>query len=159
EQIAERRVADGWTIVGAVAGGLLAGRRPDVAGEQRTAREMARRLAIALVFEELLDELVPRILFDLVVVAGDAREQHAALDERERRRHDQVLAGVVEIELADALDQREILIRNRGDRDVGDLDLVLLDQVQEQVERAFEEVELHRAGRERHASPIASRTS
>src|SRR4029077_3753855 len=72
--------------------------------------------------------------------------------------HHQVLAGEVEIELLEELQVAEILVGDRRDRDVVDVDLALLDQVQQQVERTFEDLELEAWI---HASPrpTASRTS
>ena len=59
----------------------------------------------------------------------------------ERRRHHQELARDVEVQLLHQVDVLEILLRDRGDRDVVDVDLVLLDEVQQQVERALELLE------------------
>src|SRR4029079_6173424 len=74
--------------------------------------------------------------------------------------HDEVLARVVEVELAHALDHREVLVGDRGDRDVGDLDLALLDEEQQEIERPLEEIELDATGRAHVGpSPIALRTS
>src|SRR5262245_12509747 len=50
----------------------------------------------------------------------------------------------------------EILIGDQCDRNVVDVDLVLLDQVQQEIERSFEDVELKTRI---HTSPTASRTS
>jgi hypothetical protein len=57
---------------------------------------------------------------------------------RELRRHEQVLAGDLEVQLAHELEVLEVAIGDEADRDLEDVELVLLDQVQEQVERPLE---------------------
>ena len=56
----------------------------------------------------------------------------------QRRRHHQELARDVEVELLHQRDRVEILRVIERDRDVVDADLVLLDEVQQQIERALE---------------------
>src|SRR2546425_12491252 len=106
-------------------------------------------------FRSLLPQLGPRVLLPLLVLAR-LRQQHAALDVREGRRHDEVLARAVEVQLGQLLEHRQVLVRDGGDGDVGDLHLVLLDEVKEEVERALEDGEPHGAGRAHR--PTASRT-
>ena len=63
----------------------------------------------------------------------------------------------VAVTLGELLEHGEVLVGDGGDRDVAHLDLVALDQVEEQVERPFEDGKPDGAGR--HASPMAARTS
>src|SRR5262249_37572373 len=72
--------------------------------------------------------------------------QHLRLDVDQRRRHDEELAGDVEVELAHQIDRVEVLLRDERDRDVVDVDLVPLDQEQQEIERPLEHRELDREG-------------
>ena len=56
----------------------------------------------------------------------------------ERRRHHQELARDVEVEFLHQLEVVEVLLRDERDRDVVDVHLVLLDEVEQQVERPLE---------------------
>ena len=102
-------------------------------------QQLGRRLEL-LVLEQPADERVARI-FLLAFDAGRRlrpRQQHLRLDVNQRRRHHEELAGDVEVQLLHQLDGVEILLRDERDRNVVDVDLVLLDQVEQQVERALE---------------------
>ena len=99
-----------------------------------------------LVLEQPPHQRVARILF-LALDAGGrlgARQQHLRLDVDERRGHHQEFARDVEVQLLHQLDRVEVLLRDERDRDVVDVDLVLPDEVQQQVERPLEVVELDR---------------
>src|SRR5258705_2987153 len=108
-------------------------------------------LADLLVLEQPAHQLGTRV-FPLVV-AEPARQQHLRLDAQQPRRHLEIVGGLVEPQV---LDDREELIRNLRDREVGDVDLVFLDQMQQQVERAGEFLQLDDeagAGLLAHARP------
>ena len=92
----------------------------------------------ALVLEQARDQLGARIAPFFLLVVRRRRQQHARLDPREGRRHHQVLAGDVEVQLAHQLEVLEVLLGDLRDRHVGDLELVLADQVQQQIERPLE---------------------
>ena len=64
----------------------------------------------------------------------------------QRRRQDEIVAGDVEVHLLHQLDRFEVLRRDRGNRDVVDVELVLADQMQQEIERALELLELDRKG-------------
>src|SRR6266516_4219543 len=97
------------------------------------------------VFDELADQLPARVFLLLVALGLDLlvhRQQFAALDIHERRGHHEKLTGDFEVELAHQLD---VLNELRGDLrqvDLVNVHLLLFHQVQEQVERAFEDLEL-----------------
>ena len=97
------------------------------------------------VFDELADQLPARVFLLLVALGLDLlvhRQQFAALDIHERRGHHEKLAGDFEVELAHQLD---VLDELRGDLrqvDLVNVHLLLFHQVKEQVERAFEHLEL-----------------
>ena len=110
--------------------------------------QQARRRLEFLVLEEPPDQRVARI----VLLRFDAcrrlrpRQQHLRLDVNQRRRHHDVLARDVQIELLEQRDRVEILRGDQRDRNVVDADLVLPDQVQQQIERALEIGQLDRKG-------------
>src|SRR6476660_3906863 len=62
----------------------------------------------------------------------------------ERGGHDQVVARDIEIELLHQSNRIEILLRDERDRDVVDVQFVLLDEVQKQIERTLEPFESDR---------------
>src|SRR5262249_32034118 len=117
--------------------------------------QLAGCRAKALVLLELLHELAARV-FGLLRLALGWWQQQARLDLHERRRHHQILARQVEVQLLEEAKVGEILVCDQRDRNVVNVDLVLLDQVQQEIERPFEDVELKARI---HTSPTASRTS
>src|SRR5262249_4246615 len=69
-------------------------------------------------------------------------QQQARLQIRKPRRHDQVIGRQLESELARLLDEGEILVGKRQDRDLGEIDLLLAGQRQQKGERAFETLDI-----------------
>ena len=97
-----------------------------------------------LVLEQAPHQRVARIFF-VRRIAGRGlgpRQQHLALDVDQRRRHHQEFAGDVEVELLHQVQVLEVLLGDDRDLDVVDVHLVLLDQMNEQIERAFERLQL-----------------
>jgi hypothetical protein len=70
------------------------------------------------------------------------RQQHPGLDLHQGSRHHQELAGNVEIQLLHQVQVIEILLGDDGDLNVVHVHLVLLDQMNEQIERAVEALQL-----------------
>ena len=93
--------------------------------------EPVHQLADLLVLEQPPHQLGPWIL--PLVLPEPARQQHLRLDAQQPRRHFQVIRRLIEPQL---IDDRQELIGDLGDREVGDVDLVLADQMQQQIERA-----------------------
>ena len=94
--------------------GLGALRLEDVAPEQRRSSSSCADLLEALVLEQARHQLGARVAALLVRLAPVGRQQHARLDPGQGRRHQQVLAGDVEVELAHQLERREVLLRDRA---------------------------------------------
>ena len=92
----------------------------------------------ALIFDELADQHVLRVFFVLVSRLRRLRQEQPRFNLQERRCHDEELASIIDIEAIELPDVFIELVRNRHNRDVVDVDLVLFDQVQEQVERTLE---------------------
>ena len=63
---------------------------------------------------------------------------------RERRRHEEVLARDVQVHQLHDGEVLEVLLRHERDGDVEDVELVLLAEVQEQIERALERWQRYR---------------
>src|SRR6185295_16058963 len=103
-------------------------------------QQLGRRLEL-LVLEQAPHQRVARILFRIFLRRIRPRQQHARLDVDQRGRHHQELSRDVEVQLLHQVDVLEVLRRDEGDRDVVDVDLVLLDEVQQQVERSLEVVQ------------------
>jgi hypothetical protein len=92
-----------------------------------------------LVLEQAAHQIGPRVV---LVLAAAAREEHLRLDTHQDRGHLEELAGALELEPLGAADRDEELLGDLGDRDVEDVDVLLADQVQQQVERAVEALQV-----------------
>jgi hypothetical protein len=62
----------------------------------------------------------------------------------QRRRHHEELPRDVEVQILHQVDVLEVLFRHLEDRDVVDVHLVPLDEMQQQIERALEIIEVDR---------------
>src|SRR5213080_1493899 len=88
-------------------------------------------------FEQTIDQLRARI-FDLFLGSERiARQQHARLELDQLGRHHQEITGHGEVQFLHQLQVTKILVRDAGDRDVVDIDLLLANQVEEKIERSF----------------------
>ncbi len=74
------------------------------------------------------------------------RQQQARLQVGEPGRHDQIVGREFEPLLARGLDEEEILLGERQDGDAGQVDLLPPGELQQQVERTLEPVEIDREG-------------
>jgi hypothetical protein len=86
----------------------------------------------SLGLDELPDELLPRVLL-LAPFVRLLREKHLHLDADQGRRHLEELAGQPEVQRFHEAQVLEVLLRDLGDGDVVDVDLVLPDQVEQEV--------------------------
>ena len=122
----------------------------EVAAEQRQRVEPGRGELHLLVLEQAAHQLGARVVGLLAVGALARRQQHARLDLDQHRRHQQVVAGELEVARADLLDVGQVLPRHARQRDVEDVEVLPPDQVEQQVERALEglEEDLERIGRD-----------
>jgi hypothetical protein len=96
-----------------------------------------------LVLDQLVDELPARIELVLLGIGVDRLlvlgEEQAAFDLHQRRRHDEELAGHLDLELLHRIDGVQILLRHRGNGNVVDIELVLPEEEQEQVQRPLKD--------------------
>ena len=103
------------------------------------------------VLEEPGDQQVAVADVDLVVAARRSGQEPGGLHLDQRRRDDQELGGHLEVELLHLLEVLQVLLGDRRERHVVDVELALGDQVKEQVERPFENLGSHLI---RHRRPV-----
>ena len=121
------------------------------ANSRRRDVELLRGDAEALVREELRDEVRARVagvppagaraVLAPAVRVDVRRHERARLELDQRRRHDEELAGDLDVDVVHARQEREILIGDLSDRDLRDVHLGAADQKQKQVERTLKSVE------------------
>ena len=95
--------------------------------------KLGRHLPAHLVFEQLSLELG----FELEPLLLVPRQQHDRLDVDEPGGHLEELAGDLEVLFLQRADMGQILLEQGGNLDVADVQLVLLDEEEQKVERAF----------------------
>src|SRR5690606_30348877 len=101
-----------------------------------------------LVLEEPREEEVPGLEQRevLLVLHFGLRQQPRSLEIQEGRGDEQERGGLLQVPAAalrrSSLDVSDELVGDLGERDLGDIELVLGDQLQQQVERPLEVVEL-----------------
>ena len=76
------------------------------------------------------------------VGARRLRQQQPRFQVGEPRRHHEIVGGKLEAQLPRLLDEGEILLGQRQDRDLGEIDLLLAGERQQQVERALEALDV-----------------
>ena len=121
----------------------LGRRHPGVALEARDAVDALGGALEALVLLQTAHELGARIGILARLGGVHARQQHARFDLGERRRHQQVFAGQLELQHLHELDVTGVLSRDLGDRDVQNVEVLPADQIEQQIERALEGLEKH----------------
>jgi hypothetical protein len=133
--------------------GRLAGvrARENIVAEQGERAELATGFEEALVLAELAQELFRRKRIVAVGVRERVRihllwEEGFRLPLDQGRRHQEEVGGDVEVQLLHQAHVREILVGDLRDRNLRDVHLVALDQVEQEIERAFEVVDSDRYG-------------
>ena len=115
---------------------------PSVALEARQLVDAERSLFVAFVLLEAPHQLRARVGL-LGRRVRRTRQQHARFEFRQRRRHDQILAGQLQLHLLHHPDVVHVLPRDVGKRDVEDVEVLSPDEIEQQVERALESLEEH----------------
>ena len=105
--------------------------------------EHLRRRFELLVFEQPFDQLRARVFVQVFLAIGIriGREQHLRFDVNQRRGHHQKIARDGDVQLLHQLEIGQVLFGDARDRDVVDVDLVFLDQVEQQIKRPLEDLE------------------
>ena len=103
----------------------------------------------SLVFLESANQFRAGIVLFLAV-SRRSRQQHSRLDLGQRRRHDQVFSGQFELHVLHELDVARVLDGDFGYGNVEDIQVLPPDQIQQQIQRAFEgfEKDLESVGRD-----------
>ena len=125
--------------------------------------QLRSRFLEFFVFDQLPDQIPARIVLVDVLLRRLLidREQAAALQVNEVRRHDHELARNIDVQLLERLQILEVLLRDPLERDVVNIELVALDQVKQQIERSLENLEpdlvfgLHQTVREASGERLA----
>src|ERR1043166_4349694 len=96
------------------------------------------------VFDQLADQLPTRVVvvgifFRRLLVGW---EKAATLPVNEVGGHDDKFAGQIDVQFPERLKILEVLVGNPLERDIVDVDLVSLDQIKQEIERPFENLEL-----------------
>src|SRR6056297_88856 len=102
--------------------------------------DLLRGLLEALVFLEPANQFSARVLA-LLFLCSRARQEHARLDLGKHGCHHEVLGRKLELQLLHDLDVLHVLLRNPGDRNVEDVDVLPLYEVQQEIERPFEGIQ------------------
>ncbi|SLM48652.1 protein of unknown function [Nitrospira japonica] len=101
--------------------------------------QLAGGILVALVFEQPPHEFLARIRPVILVLHGFVdRQQHLRLDLEQRGGHDQKLPRNGEIQLGHRFEVVEVLAGDQRDGNVIDIDLALLDEMQQKIERPLE---------------------
>ncbi len=129
----DHRVSLGVGIFGCA----LAGRREHVAAQQSALGEFFCCLAIALIFKQALDQVALELLGFLGIGELRMRQHRERFDQQQRRRHHQVFARHVEVQLIQQFEPRQILLGDDAGGDFVRIELCPLEQMQQQVERAL----------------------
>ena len=106
--------------------------------------QLCGRVLELLVFDQLPDQFPARVVlfrffFGRLLIE---REQTPAFDVKEVRSHDDEFAGHVDVQFFERFKIFEVLPGDALDRDVVNVELVALDQIQQQIEWALENFEL-----------------
>jgi len=135
-------------ILGWAAAVAASGPAPRALVAERVKR--LRRGAVPLVREQLAHKLEARVggverIVRRVVGPGTGlpRRERPALDLDQRRCHHEELACKVDIDAVDLLQEREVLLGDRVDRDVADVDLGAPHEEEQQVQRTLEARQAH----------------
>ncbi len=139
QQIEDRRADLGVVVVrfdrAAFENGLFDGRT--------LIKHLSGRLEF-LVFKKLIYEFLSRIfkLFFIRRRQRIARQQHSRLDLDQRRRHHDKVSRDRDVETFHQPDVFDVFVSDLCDRDVEDIRLLLLDQIQKQIKRPGKLAEL-----------------
>ena len=97
-----------------------------------------------LVFDQLPNQIPARIILVRIFLRRLLidRKQAAALQVNQIRRHDDEFARDIDVQFLECLEIFEVLAGDPFERDLVNVDLVPLDQIKQQIERTFENLEL-----------------
>ena len=103
--------------------------------------QFKRHVFVILIFQKTRHQFSPRI-FLLAVLIHFSRQEHAGFDVDERRRHHQEFTDNVQILRLHVTYVIEILLRNRHNRNVINIQFILFNQMEQQVQRTLKILQL-----------------
>ena len=99
-------------------------------------------VAVFFVFEQAAHQLLTRV-FQLLLHLVAPRQHLLRFDLDQQAGHPQKIAHGVDVQFLDQRQVFEILIGNRRNGNIGDLDLVLTHQIEQEVHRTSEHVQVN----------------
>ncbi len=111
--------------------------RKNVALQLRTVHQPVRSLANRLQPAQPVGERGGHFLGARSLRGGGFRQQQPRFEKRQPRRHHQIIGGKLQPDLPRRLDEDEVLVGQRQDGNLGEIDLLLPRQRQQQIERAL----------------------
>ena len=110
--------------------------RPDVGLDLLLFIQELRGVFELFVFEQAVHQLVARVLL-LRSRERIGRKKHLRFDVDQRRRHVDEVSRDVDIQLFELVEIIEILLGDLGDGNIVNVHLLLADQIEQEIERAF----------------------
>ena len=121
--------------------------RKDIALQLRTVHQPVRCFTNGLEPAQPIGQRSRHLLGARSVRGGGFRQQQPRFQEREPRRHHQIIRGQLEANFSRRLNEHQILVGQRQDRNLGEIDLLLPRQRKQQVERALIALDVDNQGR------------
>ncbi len=117
--------------------GLRIAARKDIALQLRAVHQPVRGLANGLQPAKPVGERSGHLLCARSLRGCGLRQQQPRFQKRQPCRHHEIIGGKLEPDLPGGLDEHQVLIRQRQDGDLGEIDFLLARQREQQVERAL----------------------
>ena len=114
----------------------------NVAAELRPVDQLLGELADRLQPAQALRQRIRHVLGAHAFGRMLLRQQQARFQVSEPRRHHQIIGGEFEPHFARRFDEGEVLVGQRQDGNLGEIDLLLPRQRQQKIERAFEALDV-----------------
>jgi hypothetical protein len=127
--------------------GLRRAAGEDVAAELCALLHALRRLSDGLQAAQAQGERGGEVGRARLLPFGGVREEQAGFEVSEPGRHHEIIGGKLEAHLARFFDEDEVLLGERQDRDAVEIDLLASGELEKEVERAFEAVDIDMQGR------------
>ena len=110
-----------------------------IAPEQPARIKFGRRLFVFLVFEQASNQFGTGVfLFFIADVILRLRQQKTRFQVYQGRRHQEKFSGDIEVQTLHGVDGRQVLGGDFRNRDIANIHFMLADEVQQKIERTFE---------------------
>src|SRR3984885_790632 len=113
--------------------------------QQLPVMKLECRVLELFILDQLPDQIPARIFFFGLFIRGLLvdRKEISALDVDQIRRHHDKLSGNLKVQHPKCFQILEVMAGNPFDRNIVNIDLILPDQVEQEIERPFEDFQLH----------------